>query len=392
MTSLSLPQTLFCFLVLLIAASLLPTTTGISFPKLQPRDDHPSPSPPSNCETEGNGDLYGKGVRIGLYLQCFATIIIRELGTWQRGIERIGIRSGVGRVRTGTNVICGSIMLSCTISIFNRQALPIDYDIVLYLVAFLFLPGNSIFTGSAGFVHPAMIAAYGSFGVWFQLKGIAHVRTIACGHIMNILGLPYGLNGVMFTLILVVGVGYTGLALAPHVWSLICRLGYAKRLQQIVKAWNSPYEIQRYGIFWFDPEENPFLFAVDPSISKTFWEQVLGFILLRDLFVFARVSQRCLNLERPVPSRAPVKRRIADKVYPHLYHMLVISVWLAYTLIPPLVGLIGTERMLQINNLTTAEIKTSTGQMIALLTGIFSFMRAMEEVWQFLVETFRCMM
>jgi hypothetical protein len=100
-------------------------------------------------------------------------------------------------------------MLSCAISILNRQALPIDYDIVLYLVTFLFLPGNSIFTGSAGFVHPAMIAVYGFFGV-FELRGIALARTMACGHLMNILGLPYGLNGVMFTLILVVGVAYAG--------------------------------------------------------------------------------------------------------------------------------------------------------------------------------------
>jgi hypothetical protein len=218
-----------------------------------------------------------------------------------------------------------------------------------------------------------MIAAYGFFGVWFQLRGIAQARTMACGHLVNILGLPYGLNGVMFTLILVVGVAYAGLALAPHI--------YAKQLQQVVKAWNSPYDIQRYGIFWFHPEENhPFLFAVDP-LTKTVWQQVLGFVLLRDLFVFARVSRKCLNLERP-GSRAPNEQLIVDKVYPHLYHMLVISVWLAYTLIPPLVGLIGTERMLQINNLKTAEIRTSTGQMIALLTGIFSFMKAMEEVWK----------
>ena len=86
----------------------------------------------------------------------------------------------LGIISAGTSAICGAIMLSCAISILNRQALPIDYDIVLFLVAFLFLLGNTIFTGYAGFLHPAMLAAYGFFGVWYQLGGIQAIWPDLC--------------------------------------------------------------------------------------------------------------------------------------------------------------------------------------------------------------------
>jgi hypothetical protein len=36
------------------------------------------------CITTGDGDIYGLGVRIGLYLQWAAAFILRLLGSWSR--------------------------------------------------------------------------------------------------------------------------------------------------------------------------------------------------------------------------------------------------------------------------------------------------------------------
>ena len=73
---------------------------------------------------------------------------------------------------------------------------------------------------------------------------------------------------------------------ASFVAKLSCRSRYTQGLQQVVNGWNSPSDIQRYGIFWYDANENRFLFKVDPLTEKTFWQRVLGLVFL---FLYAQL-------------------------------------------------------------------------------------------------------
>src|SRR6187402_1398445 len=59
------------------------------------------------CKTQGDGDLYGIGVRLGIYLQWASGFILRNIGSWEL----------VSRVRTTSNVLCSALALAAAINI-----------------------------------------------------------------------------------------------------------------------------------------------------------------------------------------------------------------------------------------------------------------------------------
>ena len=79
-------------------------------------------------ETNADNDLYGKGVRVGLYLQWASGFILRNLESWET-------RS---RVRTISNTLCAAIALATVVNVLKGSALSIDYLLSYYLTVVLF--------------------------------------------------------------------------------------------------------------------------------------------------------------------------------------------------------------------------------------------------------------
>lgn len=69
------------------------------------------------CITDVDNDLYGTGVRIGLYPQWGSGFILRNLASWDA-------RS---RVRTASNIITAAIAVATVVNIMKRNALSVDY-------------------------------------------------------------------------------------------------------------------------------------------------------------------------------------------------------------------------------------------------------------------------
>jgi hypothetical protein len=61
----------------------------------------------TNCMTPGDGDLYGPGVRLGLYFQWAAGFLLRNFnGSWKT----------ISTVRMANNAVCSAIALSSVIN------------------------------------------------------------------------------------------------------------------------------------------------------------------------------------------------------------------------------------------------------------------------------------
>ncbi|KAM7210752.1 hypothetical protein V8F06_013864 [Rhypophila decipiens] len=142
-----------------------------------------------NLKTLGNGDIYGLGVRIGLYLQWASGYI----GSWE----------SLARVRTVNNVFGGAISLAAAIDIATGSALSIDYLLSYYLTVGLFYneshhlnhPDRQI----PGGIHdveyveiqplPRFLAlifqnilfgTYSLFGAWFWQSGLNRTQPTKC--------------------------------------------------------------------------------------------------------------------------------------------------------------------------------------------------------------------
>ena len=82
-----------------------------------------------DCSNSGDGDCYGLGVRLGLYLQWAAGFLLRNYsGSWKM----------ISTVRTTNNALYGAILLTVVITTARGTALSTDYLIVYYLTVALF--------------------------------------------------------------------------------------------------------------------------------------------------------------------------------------------------------------------------------------------------------------
>src|SRR5277367_6568043 len=57
------------------------------------------------CTVVGDSDIYGLGVRVGLYLQWLSGFLLRNIGSWDT----------VARVRTANNALCAALALAAAI-------------------------------------------------------------------------------------------------------------------------------------------------------------------------------------------------------------------------------------------------------------------------------------
>ena len=81
------------------------------------------------CSAIGDGDLYGLGVQIGLYLQWAAGFVLRNRNLWAK----------VSAVRVASNTISTALALTAAINTARGDAaLALDYLIIYYLTIALF--------------------------------------------------------------------------------------------------------------------------------------------------------------------------------------------------------------------------------------------------------------
>ncbi|KAF3150291.1 hypothetical protein TWF569_004683 [Orbilia oligospora] len=116
---------LFCFLALV---ALQQSVTALPIP----RSRLPAPAPkldlPQKCPIHGSSELYGLGVRLGLYFQWLSTMLLRYRRSWGRKSTVRGI----------TNLTCVSLFISLVTNLANDTSLSIDYLIVYYLTVVMF--------------------------------------------------------------------------------------------------------------------------------------------------------------------------------------------------------------------------------------------------------------
>jgi hypothetical protein len=136
-----------------------------------------------DCTTTGDGDFYGLGVRLGLYLQWTAGFLLRNSnGSWKI----------ISAVRTTNNALCGAIFLTAVITTAQGTALSTDYMIVYYLTVALFYcesynllakedsqnrvsdsPFSYILQPDVPLlVQNTLFASNHLFGAWFWIRGI----------------------------------------------------------------------------------------------------------------------------------------------------------------------------------------------------------------------------
>ncbi|KAF3286219.1 hypothetical protein TWF970_009765 [Orbilia oligospora] len=116
---------LFCFLALV---ALQQPVTALPIPR--PRLAAPAPKLelPQRCPIHGSSELYGLGVRLGLYLQWLSTMLLRYRRSWGRKSTVRGI----------TNLTCVSLFVSLVTNLANGTSLSIDHLIVYYLTVVMF--------------------------------------------------------------------------------------------------------------------------------------------------------------------------------------------------------------------------------------------------------------
>ncbi|KAF3228100.1 hypothetical protein TWF191_003038 [Orbilia oligospora] len=116
---------LFCFLALV---ALQQSVTALPIPR--PRLFAPAPKLElsQRCPIRGSSELYGLGVRLGLYLQWLSTMLLRYRRSWGRKSTVRGI----------TNLTCVSLFISLVSNLANGTSLSIDHLIVYYLTVVMF--------------------------------------------------------------------------------------------------------------------------------------------------------------------------------------------------------------------------------------------------------------
>ncbi|KAF3209913.1 hypothetical protein TWF679_007137 [Orbilia oligospora] len=116
---------LFCFLALV---ALQQSVTALPIPR--PRLFAPAPKLElsQRCPIHGSSELYGLGVRLGLYLQWLSTMLLRYRRSWGRKSTVRGI----------TNLTCVSLFISLVSNLANGTSLSIDHLIVYYLTVVMF--------------------------------------------------------------------------------------------------------------------------------------------------------------------------------------------------------------------------------------------------------------
>jgi hypothetical protein len=314
-----------------------------------------------SCDTPGDGDIYGLGVRIGLYLQWAAGLILRLLGSWPR----------ISEVRTANNVLCGALALATAINVVNGSALSVDYLLSYYLTIVLFYAESYNLVQSSNqededsndewgrsekkvyklypdfslIFQNILFALYTLFGAWFWQNGIFTTRSTTCADkaaiifVFNLRNPKWtaaatalgSIFGAIFVVILLIHLKSLnkGIMSGPEL-VFVRTLRYASGLYSIGDCF---FEIPAV--------------LLRPGFPTHFKLEILG-----ERFRWWLVPLALLRL----------------------LHFSLIN------LVGPVVAIVSVERMITTNGLSTSGITESTGQMIALFTGVCSICIAL---WEF---------
>jgi hypothetical protein len=345
--ALSLLTALFC-------VASLASATPLSSPSLSLRSE--SPALDDHCKTIADNDLYGRGVRIGMYLQWAAGFGLRNFESWEAR----------ARVRTASNVLAGAVALATVINVCQGDALSIGYLMSYYLTVVLFYAESynmevqiddeyeaRNLTGDQAHktyeLHADLplvfqnvyFTAFTLFGAWYWLKGIKSTIDPVCGGNAALLGI-FDIRSSRWTH------AATALAIIAGVAFFMVFLIHLTSLSEGIKS--------------------------GPKLAAVYYAEAMyvGSAGVDDPFERKVARKNLLRPEFPVVdsfSIAQILRLLRD----------VIHYFLIY-LAGPLIAIISVERMVAANHLETDSAFGSAGQIIALFTGLMSAILACWEI------------
>ena len=353
--------------IILVATFLAHATQAIPITKVS---NYSQVIRSQTCEIQSNGDLYGLGVRVGLYLQWLSAFILRNIGSWDT----------MSKVRTVNNALCIALALAAAISVVGRKALSIDYLLSYYLTVILFYSESynlrlevgettpsvkhngtrsplSIQNISLGdiealrshlkyytlapelslIVQNVFFAAYTLFGAWYWLRGIKEIEHSSCSEYAAIILLFH---------------------LDDNRW-----LKAATTFAIVLGIFWAAVFVTNLYMFFSTKGKNP-----GPIMTGA----------------FRMVNSVCGFDEFGVMSLEPQPQGVDSRFKRPLWRNYFHYTWLY--LMGPFVAIISVERIIASNRLTTSDIGGSTGQMIALVTGITSVLCALWELGIWLNE------
>ncbi|KAK4234624.1 hypothetical protein C8A03DRAFT_37601, partial [Achaetomium macrosporum] len=306
------------------------------------------------CAVDGDGDLYGLGVRLGLYLQWLAGFLLRNFdGSWET----------ISAVRTANNVLCSTLVLAIVVNTTKGTALPTDYLIVYYLTIALFYSESYHLLSSNDdddddddapgcYLRPDVPLTYQNllfafatiFGAWFWISGQDHTRPLTCGTppkaaLLATFDLQsHSWRKFAATFAVLVGLIFLFFFLV-HLYALLAgiKAGVTSKAAIHVAVAFELYSGHPMG-----------LLAMLSHVQQT----GLKFILGHGLMYFGEGG------------------------FIAMLASVVVFQWFVLNVIGPLIAIVSVERMLRENNLQTSPIPESSGQMIALATGVAGFLMA----------------
>ena len=315
------------------------------------------------CTIAGDGDLYGPGVRIGLYLQWAAGFVLRHHGSWAK----------VSTVRVASNTICSALALTTAIKTAKGDALALDYLIVYYLTVALFYAESynlktaettadtdslastekilRLFPNAPLIFQNVLFAAQSFFGAWFWITGLDHQPPSTCAEQAALLGL-FPLRDLAWrrfavTMALLTGVIFTAI-LGVHLVEL------RKGLQTgpvLTAVYIRPFYYLR-------------MFSVNPRGPRSSYTRRSGAGLISLL-------QYILRPDAPRLDKKSFKSASCTLRVAHYFFIYIAG---------PLIAIVSVERMISANQIINPSIPTSSGQMIALLSGIIATVVALWEL------------
>ncbi|KAF7511851.1 hypothetical protein GJ744_003084 [Endocarpon pusillum] len=127
----------------------------------------------TSCDWSGNPDLYGPGIRIGLYLQWFATIMTtallpeKEVSAHSLAmLMHIAVFAGLGFVTTGKET--NSVEIIITLWLLVGPLPSLSWRGIFQLGTF------------AGIARPLLYSAFGAYGCWFWFTGAYRLPKTPC--------------------------------------------------------------------------------------------------------------------------------------------------------------------------------------------------------------------
>lgn len=313
-------------------------------------------TPEDQCATITDVDLYGTGIRIGMYLQWAAGFILRNSPCFEAR----------PRVRTASNILASAVALATVINICQGTALSVDYLMSYYLTVVLFYAesynleirdntANADVRQEEGDVETLELhadlslvfqniyfSAFTLFGAWYWLRGIELLQDRACGAKAAMLAVfdirSYAWTRAAAGLAVIGGFAFL-MVFFIHLTSLVDGIASGPRLVAIKYAGAMAPLSSRFGTAYFYK------------------------ILLRNALkpAFPGLSSGSISFH-------PIQL-VVDLVHYFLVYLA-----------GPLIAIVSAERMVAANMLVTSSAFGSAGQIIPLFTGLASCLLACWEV------------